>query len=67
MNTAINFSMMPRVNVVERTMTSRLRDFLRMTPPFFLGFMVREDPQEFLDGVYKVLSSMRVTSREKAE
>ena len=26
-----------------------------------------EDPQEFLEGVYKVFISMRVTSREKAE
>ena len=26
-----------------------------------------EDPQEFLDGVYKVLSAMGVTSREKEE
>ena len=26
-----------------------------------------EDPQEVLDGVYKVLSAMGVTSREKAE
>ena len=26
-----------------------------------------EDPQEFLDGVYKVLSALGVTSREKPE
>ena len=48
-------------------MTSRLRDFVRMNPHVFLGSKVGEDPQEFLDGVYKVLSVMRVTSREKAE
>ena len=59
--------MVPRVNVVESTMTSRLIDFVRMNPPIFLGSKVGEDPQEFLDGVYKVLSAMGVTSREKAE
>ena len=39
-------------------MTSRLGDFVRMNPPIFLGSKVGEDPQEFLDGVYKVLSAM---------
>ena len=29
------------------------------------GSKVGEDPQKFLDGVYKVLSAMRVISREK--
>ena len=28
---------------------------------------MEQDPQEFLDDVYKVLSAMGVTSREKAE
>ena len=65
--TQVNLSMVPRVNIVESTMTSRLRDFVRMNPHIFLGFKVEEDPHEFLDGVYKVLSYMGVTSREKAE
>ena len=55
-----NFSMMPRV--VKSTMTSRLRDFVRMNSPIILGSKVNEDPQEFLDGVYKFLSVMGVTS-----
>ena len=46
-------------------MTSRLRDFMRMSPPIFLGSKVGEDPQEFLDGVYKLLSALGVTSSEK--
>ena len=57
----------PRVNVVKSTITSRLEKFVRMNPSIFLVSKVGKDPQEFLDGVYKVLSSMRVTSREKAE
>ena len=58
-----NLNMMPRV--VERIMTSRWRDFVRTNPPIFLGSKVNEDPQEFLDGVYKILSAMGVTSRRR--
>ena len=48
-------------------MTSRLRDFVRMSPPIFLVFKVGEDPQEFIDEMYKIVYAMGVTSREKAE
>ena len=58
-----NLNMIPRV--VESTMTSRLRDFVRMNSPIILGSKVNEDPQEFLDGVYKILSAMGVTSRRR--
>lgn len=37
-------NMMTRV--VESTMTSRLRDFVRINPLIFLGSKVNEDPQE---------------------
>ncbi|XP_049414610.1 uncharacterized protein LOC125877324 [Solanum stenotomum] len=47
--------------------TFRLRDFVRMNPPKFLVSKVREDPQEFMDEVYKRLDAMGVTSVEKAE
>ena len=43
-----NLSMVPWMNVVETTMTSRLRDFVRMNSPIFLGSKVGEDPQVFL-------------------
>ena len=55
------------MNDFESTMTSRLRGFVRMNPHMVLGSKVGEDPQEFLDGVYKVLSAMGVTSRVKRE
>ena len=48
-------------------MTSRLRDFVRMNPPNFLVSKVGEDPQEFIDEVYKIVHAMGVTSWEKAE
>ena len=63
--THVNIGLASRVNVVGRTMTYRLREFLRMNPLIFLISKVGEDPQEFLDGVYKVLSAMGVTSSEK--
>ncbi len=67
MTTHVNSGVEPRVDVLESTMTYRLWDFVRTNPPIFLGSKVEEYPQEFLDGVYKVLSSIRVTYREKAE
>lgn len=48
-------------------MTSRLREFVRMNPPIFLGSNKGEDPQVFLDRVYKVLSVLGVTPREKED
>ena len=38
--TQMNLSMVARVNVVESTMTFRLRYFVRMNTPIFLGFKV---------------------------
>ena len=67
MTTQLNLSMMPREDVVERNMTSGSRYFMRMNPPIFHGYKVGEDPQDFLDRVYKKLSSMGVTCRDKAE
>ena len=58
MTTHVTRDVAPRVNALEITMTSRLRDFVRMNPPIFIGFKVGEDPQEFLDGLWKVLSAL---------
>ena len=49
------------------TMASRLRDFTRMNHPLFYGSKEDEDPQDFLDEVYKIQFSMNVTTGEKAE
>ena len=54
----MNRGIHPTVNVLERTVSSRLRDFVSINPPIFLVSKVGEEPQEFLDGVCKVLIPM---------
>ncbi|WMV50964.1 hypothetical protein MTR67_044349 [Solanum verrucosum] len=53
----------PRVD----TVTTRVRDFTSINPSEFHGSKVEEDPQEIIDGVYKVLMIMGVMPVEKAE
>ncbi|XP_069150760.1 uncharacterized protein [Solanum lycopersicum] len=48
-------------------MASRLRDFIRMSPPMFFGSRSDEEPSDFLDEVYNILYAMGMTSIEKAE
>lgn len=40
-----NRDMGPRVNAFDSTITSTLRDFVRMNPPNFVGSKVIEDSQ----------------------
>ena len=67
MTTQVNRYTGPRMNALKSTMTSRLRNLMRMNLPTFLLSKEGEDLQEFLDGVYKLLSAMGVNFREKAE
>ena len=63
--TQVNLSMVSRENVVVIIMNSRLREFVRMNPPIFLVSKVGEDPQEFIDEVYKIVHGIGITSRIK--
>ena len=49
------------------TPVSRILDFTRTNPPIFHGIKVDEDPQGFIDEVFKVVHCMGVTSKEKVE
>ena len=45
----------------------RTREFLKINPLEFNGFKVEEDPNWFIDEVYKTLAIMGLTSSEKEE
>ena len=66
MTTQVILLLDPRVNFVESTMIYIFRDFVRIYS-YLSCLYGGEDTLEFLDGVCKVLSSMGVTYREKAE
>uniref|UniRef100_M1DMG2 Gag-pol protein n=1 Tax=Solanum tuberosum TaxID=4113 RepID=M1DMG2_SOLTU len=45
----------------------RVRDFVRMNPPEFVGSQVREDIQNFIDEVKKIFVVMHVTGNDRVE
>src|SRR5688572_20355502 len=49
------------------TPASRIRDFTRMNPPEYYGSKANEDPQDFIEEIFKIVDIMGVSSREKAE
>ncbi|WMV13523.1 hypothetical protein MTR67_006908 [Solanum verrucosum] len=62
MTAQANRDVEPRVNANESTTASRLRDFVRRNPPIFLGPRIGEDPQGFLNEIYKIVDAMEVFS-----
>ena len=55
----------PRVQENASTTASRLRDFTSTNQPMFFGSKVNEDPQDFIDEVYKILYAMGLTLNER--
>ena len=43
------------------SVVARVRDFVRMNPPEFLGSQTNEDPHNFLDEIKKIFEVMQVT------
>ena len=67
MMTHANREVVPRAYQQDATMDSHLRDFTRMNPPNFYRSKVVEDPQEFIDEIYKILYRMGLSTSEKVE
>ena len=53
MTAEVNIEIGPRVPQYANTIASRLRDFTRMNQPMFFESQSDEEPQNFLDKVYK--------------
>ncbi|TMX03168.1 hypothetical protein EJD97_017896 [Solanum chilense] len=67
MATQMNREVGPRVPQYANNMASHLRDFTRLNPPMLFRSKSDEDPQYFLDEIYKIIYAVGVTSIEKAK
>ena len=45
----------------------KIRELLRINPPEFSAYKVEEDPNRFINEVYKTLAIMGLTSRDKVK
>ncbi|WMV40993.1 hypothetical protein MTR67_034378 [Solanum verrucosum] len=54
-------------NAIQMLAQTRVRDFVRMNLPEFLGLQVGEDPQNFIDEVKKIFEVMQETGNDWVE
>ncbi|XP_070050967.1 pre-mRNA-splicing ATP-dependent RNA helicase PRP28-like [Nicotiana tomentosiformis] len=47
--------------------SSRVREFIALSPPEFTGSNQREDPQDFIDQLHKIFRVMHATEKEAVE
>ena len=64
--TQANLGVGPQPQANASTLAPTNRDFMRINPLTFHATKVDEDPQGFIDDVFKVVDVMGVTPREKA-
>lgn len=66
MMSQVNRDIGPRMKIFGGNMIYKFKDFVRMNTPIFLYSKIGDDPTEFLDGFFKVLCAIWVTSTKKA-
>ena len=49
------------------SVAARVREFVRMNPPEFLGSQTNNDRQNFLDDIKKIFEVMQVTRNDRVE
>ena len=47
------------------SVADRVRDFIKINLPEFLGLLISEDPQNFIDEVKNIFGVMQVTGNDK--
>ena len=58
MKEKVNKEVVDPANLIRGISYSRVREFLRMKPPKFCGSKVDEDPNMFIEKLYKVAAIM---------
>ena len=60
-----NQQVLAHTNINDRSMATRVCDFVRMNPSMFLGSYVGKDPQKFIHEVDKVFGVMSIIGSDR--